>query len=142
MERPSQQNRNAEADCVIIADIDVLVRYAISDYLRSCGYTVIETSTSDETLTVLQEVKTVIDAMICDAEICGSINAFELFRLARSLQPHLQIILAGSIESSAKAAAQMCDHGPYLSRPYDPQGAADYIKRLLAKSRTKNRCHH
>jgi hypothetical protein len=40
--------------------------------------------------------------------------------------------LAGSIERTAEVAAELCNEGPHLSRPYNPQMVVDHIKQLLA----------
>ncbi|WP_379064242.1 response regulator [Mesorhizobium sp. UC22_110] len=121
---------------VLVVDSEVLVRHAIADYLRSCGYTVVEAATSDEALIVFKDMQIMVDAMLCDIEVDGSMNGFELARAARTIHPGIEIALAGSVLSSAKAAANLCDSGPHLGRPYDPQGVADYIKQLLPKRRT------
>jgi hypothetical protein len=44
----------------------------------------------------------------------------------------LKIVLAGRPERTAHAAAELCDDGPMLKRPYDHKIALEHIKRLLA----------
>jgi CheY-like chemotaxis protein len=122
---------------ILVVDGDVLVRHAISDYLRRCGYTVIEASSTDEAVAVLSDETLTIDAILCDAEAPGSLNAFQLREWA-SQQPHrqgMEIALAGNIEAAAHKAAELCDHGPHLARPYDPQSVVAYIRRLLGAAR-------
>ena len=34
--------------CLIVADADVLIRNALAEYLRNCGYKVFEAATADE----------------------------------------------------------------------------------------------
>jgi CheY-like chemotaxis protein len=89
---------------ILMVDGDVLVRHAISDYLRRCGYTVIEASSTDEAVAVLSDESLAIDAILCDAEAPGSLNAFQL-RLWANQQPRragIQIALAGNIEAAAQ----------------------------------------
>ena len=74
-----------------------------------------------------------INAVLCDAEIKGSVNGFALRAWIKEHRPDLQVILSGSIASAASAAADLCEQGPQLARPYDPHGVVDHIKRLLAK---------
>ena len=105
---------------VLVADGEVLVRHALADYLRRCGYEVIEAASSDEALTVLA------------VTIGGSLSGFALAAWARASRPGLQVLLAGNVEKAADAAAGLCDEGPALARPYDPQLVVDRIKRLLA----------
>jgi len=134
--RTRRKGRGAAPQTVVVVDSEVLIRHAIADYLRSCGYTVVEAATSDEALIVFKNRQIIIDAMLCDIEVAGSMNGFELARAARTIHPGIEIALAGSVLSSAKAAANLCDSGPHLGRPYDPQGVAEYIKQMLAKRRT------
>lgn len=118
---------------ILVADSEVLVRHAICDYLRHCGYCVVEAATSDEAKTVLREAKLPVDAVLCDVMVTGSLNGFGLAQWAKQERDGLQVILSGSIASAADAAAELCEQGPHLARPYEPQGVVDYIKRLLAR---------
>jgi DNA-binding NtrC family response regulator len=130
------EDRSIERDparAILIVDGEVLVRHAVADYLRRCGYAVIEAADSDEAIVVLGENSLAIDAMLCDVTIAGSMNGFELRLWARQYRPGLEVILAGTIPAVAEAAAQLCDEGPDIARPYDPQGVVDHIKRLMAQ---------
>lgn len=118
-------------ETILVVDGEVLVRHAIADYLRECGYTVIEAASSDEAMVVVQEANLPIHAVLCDAQINGSINGFELKRWVVEHRSDLQVVLSGTIASAASAAADLCEQGPQLARPYDPQGVVDYIKRLM-----------
>lgn len=125
----------ADAKCLIVADADVLIRNALAEYLRHCGYKVFEAATSDEVIIALEEGAMKIDALLADAELSGRFNAFELRIWVRDHHPDVEVVLAGSVVSAAKAAGQLCDEGPHLQRPYDPENVAAHIKRLLAATR-------
>lgn len=64
--------------CLIVADADVLIRNALAEYLRNCGYKVFEAATADEVIMALEEGAAKIDALLTDAELSGRFNAFEL----------------------------------------------------------------
>lgn len=125
----------ADAKCLIVADADVLIRNALAEYLRHCGYKVFEAATSDEVIIALEEGAMKIDALLADAELSGRFNAFKLRLWVRDHHPDVEVVLAGSVDSAAKAAGQLCDEGPHLQRPYDPESVAAHIKRLLAATR-------
>jgi CheY-like chemotaxis protein len=118
---------------ILVVDGDVVVRHAIADYLRDCGYIVIEASSTDEAVTVLGEESLAVHAILCDAEAPGSLNAFEFRAWANRQQDRqrVEIALAGNIEAAAHKAAELCDRGPHLARPYDPQSVVAYIRRML-----------
>lgn len=125
----------ADAKCLIVADADVLIRNALAEYLRHCGYKVFEAATSDEAIIALEEGAMKIDALLADVELSGRFNAFELRLWVRDHHPDVEVVLAGSVDSAAKAAGQLCDEGPHLQRPYNPESVAAHIKRLLAATR-------
>ena len=115
---------------LIVIDGDVLVRHVISDYLRMCGYIVIEAATTDEAAVVLDDTTVEVSAALCDAVAPGSRSAFQLRAWALQRRPEVQVILAGSVQTVANKAAELCEDGPHLRRPYDPQSVVDYIKRI------------
>jgi CheY-like chemotaxis protein len=123
-------NHAGESQRLIVVDGDVLVRHVISDYLRTCGYVVIEAATTDEAATVLGDASVQIVAVLCDAEAPGSRSAFQLRAWSVRTRSEVQMILAGSIEATANKAAELCDEGPQLRRPYDPQSVVEYIRRI------------
>lgn len=120
------------APSILIVDGDVISRHAIADYLRHCGYAVVEGANTDEALKALGESSLGIDVILCDVGAVGSQSAFELSTWVRSNRPELEVRLAGSLEGIAKTAAQLCESGPHLARPYEPQAVVDYIKQLRA----------
>ena len=124
-----------DPQCLIVADADVLIRNALSEYLRHCGYKVFEAATSDEVTIALDEGALKIDALLADAELPGRYNAFELRLWVRQHHPAVEVVLAGSVDAAAKAAGQLCDEGPHLQRPYDPESVVAHIKRLLSSTR-------
>jgi CheY-like chemotaxis protein len=127
-----------ESQRLIVVDGDVLVRHVISDYLRSCGYVVVEAATTDEAAIVLDDTSVGINAALCDADAPGSQSAFQLRAWALQRRPEVQIILAGTVAAAAGKAAELCEEGPQLRRPYDPQSVVEYIRRIMG-SRTADK---
>jgi DNA-binding response OmpR family regulator len=125
----------SDPPCLIVADPDVLIRNGLAEYLRHCGYKVFEAATSDEVIIALEEGATSFQAMLVDAELLGELNAFELRMWVKEHYPDVDIILAGNVDRAAKAAGHLCDDGPHLQRPYDPESVVAHIKRLLAATR-------
>ena len=124
-----------ESQRILVVDGDVLVRHVISDYLRTCGYVVIEAASTDEAAIVLDD--TTVDAALCDAQAPGGRSAFQFRAWALQRRPEVQVILAGTIESAASKAAELCEDGPQLRRPYDPQGVVEYIRRIIGSRATE-----
>ena len=78
-----------------------------------------------------------VHIVLSDVEMPGARDGFALARWVREHRPTLQVILAGSAARATKAAGELCNSGPMLAKPYDPQIVLDQIKRLLATKPTK-----
>lgn len=117
---------------VLIVDDDVITRHAIADYLRNCGYAVVEAANTDEALTALAEPALGIDVILCDVAAIGARSGFELARWVRDNRPGLEVRLAGSLDGVAQTAADLCEAGPHMARPYEPEAVVSYIKQLRA----------
>ena len=122
----------SSASSILIVDGDIVSRHVIADYLRHCAYAVVEAANTDEAFLALREPTLSIDVILCDVSALGSRNGFELATWVRSNRPELEVRLAAGTEVAAQTAAELCESGPHLTRPYEPEAVVDYIKRLRA----------
>lgn len=120
---------------IIIADSEVIIRNVLSDYLRQCGYKVINAASSDEVVEILVDGTASISVILSDSDLGGSMTAFSLRFWVREKRPDIEFVLAGNVDVAAKVAGELCDAGPHLKRPYDPQLVLAHIKQLLATAR-------
>ena len=94
---------------VLVTDDDVLTRIAVSEYLRDCGYRVIEASGGLEAKTVLTNGPE-IHVLFADARLAGDDNGFALAQWARRNRPGLQVLLSTGLARKSEAAAGLCSH--------------------------------
>jgi len=121
----------ATQETVLVVEDDVLVRMPIAQYLRDCGYKVIEAVNADEAMTVLLQQETVVDIVFSTIEMSGSTDGFGLSKWVREHRPGLDVILTGTVPRAVNAAKELCDDGP-MPKPYEPRTVLDQIRRLLA----------
>jgi response regulator RpfG family c-di-GMP phosphodiesterase len=132
MNSPDRNNKPAKLKTVLVLDGDVLVRVPVVQFLRDCGYRVVEAANTDEAMVILQKTNVPVDVVLSEIDIPGSMNSFGFAQWARSARPELKIVLAGTPERTVQNAAELCEVGPTLKRPYDPKFVLDRVKRLLA----------
>jgi CheY-like chemotaxis protein len=132
MTMPDRDSRPANIKTILVLDGDVLVRMPVVQFLRDCGHRVVEAASTDEAIAVLQKTNVPVDVMLSEIDIPGSMNGFGFAQWARSVRPELKILLAGTPERTVRNAAELCEVGPTLKRPYDHKHVLHRIKRLLA----------
>jgi DNA-binding NtrC family response regulator len=126
----------AKTDTVLLVESEILVRAVLAEYLRQCGYQVVEAVNGEEALLVLQspiEISVVLSAV----EMPGSIDGFALATWVRRHRTDVRVILAGNPRRAADAAGDLCQSGPLLSKPYEPQAVVERIRRLLAEQTSR-----
>jgi CheY-like chemotaxis protein len=100
----------------------------LGQYLRECGYDVLEAGTSEDVLAVFRSGRG-IDVLLLDAQISGGLAGFTLTRHIRESFPGTEIVLTFGVARAAEKAGEICDQGPF-DRPYHPQEIVKRIKRL------------
>jgi CheY-like chemotaxis protein len=119
-------------ETILVVEDEVIVRMVVADYLRHCGYKVIEACNADEAITVLQQAEVKVDVLFSDVEMPGALDGFALSTWVRANRPEIEVILASSAQRTIKSAEELCEGGT-LPKPYDRQAVVDRIKRLRAK---------
>jgi DNA-binding response OmpR family regulator len=121
-------------EAVLVVDDEVLVRMVIAAYLRDCGYRVIEAADAAEAMLVLdQDEADDVGVVLSAVALGGEHDGFTLAQWIRRRRPGCEVVLAGTTTRAADAAAEICEHGPMLARPHEPQVVVDRIRRLLAR---------
>ena len=119
-------------ETILLVEDEILVRTVIADYLRTCGYKVIEAAGADEAILVLMRPDIGVEIVFSDVEMPGSMDGFGLSHWVRANRPGLDVILTGTLTKTDDMAAQLGEDGPMLKKPYEPHVAVQHIRRLLA----------
>jgi DNA-binding NtrC family response regulator len=128
-------DETAIQETILVVEDDVLVRMPIAQYLRDCGYKVIEAVSADEAMAVLLHRETVVDVVFSDIEMPGSLDGFGLASWIRKHRPGLDVILAGTVSRAVDSAKELCEASS-VPKPYEAQAVHDHIRRLLAARKT------
>jgi DNA-binding response OmpR family regulator len=123
-------------ETVLIVESDVLMRMALSQYLRDCELKVIEAADGDEAIIVLLEPDLDIDVILCNAQISGTVGGFGLSHWVKVNKGGIPIVLVGTPGSASEAAEDICEAGPAHAKPYDSQVLVGRIRGLLAERDT------
>jgi CheY-like chemotaxis protein len=121
---------DAAIETVLVVEHEVMVRHAISEYLRHCGYRVIEATSADEAITVMSSPDVTVNVVFSAVELGGGMGGFALKQWVRDHKTGIDVILAGTVEKAAHEAGDLCEEGPHLTRPYEPSQVIDRIKKL------------
>jgi DNA-binding response OmpR family regulator len=118
---------------IMVLEPDVIVRAEISDFLRECGYRVIEGVSAGDVHEIIKS-GTRIDAILAEVRLTGASNGFDLAQELRQTRPEIAVILVSSITNVVEKASDLCGCGP-LKKPYRPDEVLRRIQVLLERRR-------
>jgi len=124
--------RTAVTRLLLIVESDPLVRLAVADYLRECGYTVLEATDSKEALALLQSSADIRMALV-DVGSPAILDGFALVQWIRREMPDTKVVTTAGIGRTAQTAGDLCAAGPMLRKPYHHQELERRIRQLLAE---------
>jgi CheY-like chemotaxis protein len=73
-------------ETVLVVEDEVLIRSSIAEYLRHCGYRVLEAANADEAMIILQKTTIQLDVLFSRIAMQGAMNGFGLAKRARELR--------------------------------------------------------
>jgi DNA-binding response OmpR family regulator len=118
--------------CILIVEPDVLVLNPLAEYLRECGYKVLEAFNANEARQILATASISVQIVLADVDGAGN-EGFALAREIRTNYPTIDVILAGTIAKAAEKAGDLCEEGPDLAKPYDHRLLLDHIRRMRGR---------
>ena len=119
----------------MVVEPDVLVRMTVAEYLRECGYRVVEAITGEEALRILGAgIK--VDAVLSAVKLHGALDGFALAQRIRNSFSNIEIILTTGVPMTAKKAGELCDQGPQGRRGH-PELIVQRLKLLFRKQQRR-----
>ena len=104
---------------ILVAEDEVLVRLAISEHLRACGFTVIEAASAGEVRAVLLSGFEV-DLVFSDIQMPGELDGVALAQWLAINDPDIPVVLtSGAASSLAHAAAACAQVKEFVVKPYE-----------------------
>jgi DNA-binding response OmpR family regulator len=119
---------------IMVLESDVLVRTAISEHLRDCGYRVIEAVRAADVWAAAQ-AGTVPDVVFAGVRAGGDGGGFSLAQQLRQTHPGISVILTSGIADAAQKSSELCEQGA-VEKPYRPQDLARRIHLLIERRRS------
>lgn len=116
---------------VLVVEDEILIRMVIAEYLRDCGYAVIEAGSGREAMAIF-EASLEIDTVFTDVQMPGDMDGFALTRWVHANHPDTSVTLTSGVAKAADAAAELCRDGPLMQKPYEAAEVERRIKQLLA----------
>lgn len=100
---------------ILVVEDDVLARCLISDELRIQGYKVLEASTADDALSVLEAIR--VDLLFTDIRLPGQRNGLDVARIVHQRQWPTQVVLTSGRESTS-TVPELDSLGIFICKPY------------------------
>jgi DNA-binding response OmpR family regulator len=114
---------------ILIVESDVRIRHPLAEYLRQCGYQVLEVADAATARDMLDAPEFRIDIVLADLDAPHN-EGFALAQWIRRHHPETEVVLAGSVEMAVHKASHLCEEGPALRKPYNHQHVLNEIRRL------------
>jgi DNA-binding NtrC family response regulator len=110
---------------IMIVEPDILARLVLADYLRECGYKVVEGSCAEDVFLVLRsDIK--VHLVFAEVRLSGASDGFALAKQTRELFPDVDVLLTSGVANAADKAGDLCAES-VLQKPYH---ADDVLRRI------------
>ena len=116
----------------------MLIRWVVAEYLRECGYQVIEAADAGEAVKLLRTEATEVDLVFSDVQLGDGLDGHALAAWVRAHRPDVPVLLTSGGADTARQAEAACGANEFVPKPYHHGELLARMRRLMA-GRTKRR---
>jgi CheY-like chemotaxis protein len=120
----------SSAYTVLVVEDDVMVRMPIAEYLRDCGYIVLEAGDAAEAIAAMGGAGRV-NVVFSDIRMPGPMDGFGLARWLQNNHPDIPILLTSGYNSSRSLSIDVARGVKLIEKPYSQAHVARRIQDLL-----------
>jgi CheY-like chemotaxis protein len=115
---------------ILVVEDDFLLRMHAADIIRDAGFDVVEASSADEAIIIL-ESRNDISVVFTDVQMPGSMDGLKLARAVRGRWPPIQIITTSG--QCVVQAADLPEGGRFLPKPYNAVQVSGLLRELTRR---------
>jgi len=112
---------------VLVVEDEALVRMPISEFLRDCGFNVLEAADADQAMDLV-DAGDPVDVVFSDVRMPGSKDGFALARWIRDHHPETPVLLTSGYNTSRDGGLAEVR---LIEKPYSQAQVLDRLQRLL-----------
>lgn len=121
---------NSTAETVLLAEDDILLRAPLAEYLRECGYRVIEAVSADEAKQALANRDLGVSSVLASLNLAG--DGFGISHWAKQHRPELRVTVMGTPRRAVEIVIDLCGDGKPGA---NSQGLLRRVQQMIASRR-------
>ena len=127
------ETRASAGGSILVVEDEILVRMSVVENLLEAGYSVLEASTADEAIALL-EGGAEVDVVFSDIQMPGALDGVALLRVVKGRFPSLSVILtSGQVTPPREALGQ---DTIFVPKPYGPGELLGIVERAIGGGQT------
>lgn len=135
MIRHSPSEEQSTAFTILVVEDEPMVRFPIAEYLRECGYHVLEACNAAEAIAAIDAAGPV-SVVFSDVRMPGKMNGLDLARWFRAHHPRVPVLLTSGYIPNLNVQIDDLVGSKLIEKPYSQAQVAGRIEALLAMVRT------
>lgn len=115
---------------VLVVEDEMMVRMPIAEYLRDCGYNVVEAADASEAIAAM-DADGPVNLVFSDVRMPGNMDGFALAEWFRFHYPSVPVLLTSGYNGGRNVPAASVPRGRFIEKPYSQIQVARRIASLL-----------
>src|SRR3978361_1081136 len=116
---------------VLVVEDEMMVRMPIAEYLRDCGYNVVEAGDAREAI-IAMKAEATVSFVFSDIRMPGKMDGFGLAEWFRSHHPNVPVLLTSGYNGGRSLSAALTPGVRFIEKPYSQTQVEQRIASLLA----------
>jgi DNA-binding NtrC family response regulator len=118
---------------ILVVEDELVIRSGVTNYLRDCGYRVLEASNADEAQVMLN-TEDHVGIVFTEVRTPSGMDGFALRRWVQQQRPNIRVILTSGVARAREVARDLCEGGAFMEKPYDYGELNRRIRRALGRA--------
>jgi CheY-like chemotaxis protein len=128
--REIDQVEHHDAHTVLVVEDEMMVRMPIAEYLRDCGYNVLEAADASEAIATMRAEGSV-SLVFSDVRMPGKMDGIGLAEWFRSHYPDVPVLLTSGYDGGRQLNSDPVARRRFIEKPYSQLQVARRIAVLL-----------
>ena len=129
--RRSHSEEQSTSFTILVVEDELMVRLPISEYLRDCGYHVLEAGNAAEAIATINAAGPV-SIVFSDVRMPGKMNGLDLARWFKVNHPNVPVLLTSGYVPNSSVQVVDLSAASLIEKPYSQAQVAGRIQALLA----------